>query len=97
MRDHWLPVIISSDTREEKLRQSQAAIQDQHQPERLPTLLNVQDRRLHECADKPIAVHESHEIEDHKRHGEYPITGSVKETHDTERHHQGTPTTAHES
>src|SRR3546814_11241003 len=31
IRDHWLPVIISSDTREEKLRQSQAAIQDQHQ------------------------------------------------------------------
>src|SRR3546814_3855350 len=28
IRDHWLPVIISSDTREEKLRQSQAAIQD---------------------------------------------------------------------
>src|SRR3546814_5683122 len=68
IRDHWLPVIISSDTREEKLRQSQAAIQDQHQPERLPNLLNVQDRRLHECADKPIAVHESHEIEDHQRH-----------------------------
>src|SRR3546814_1800166 len=61
IRDHWLPVIISSDTREEKLRQSQAAIQDQHQPERLPNLLNVQDRRLHECADKPIAVHERSE------------------------------------
>src|SRR3546814_1007438 len=70
IRDHWLPVIISSDTREEKLRQSQAAIQDQHQPERLPNLLHVQDRRLHECADKPIAVHEFHEIEDHQRQGE---------------------------
>src|SRR3546814_3483724 len=59
IRDHWLPVIISSDTRKEKLRQSQAAIQDQHQPERLPNLLNVQDPRLHECADKRSEEHTS--------------------------------------
>src|SRR3546814_17643969 len=79
------PVIISSDNRKEKLRQSQAAIQDQHQPERLPNLLNVQDRRLHECADKSIPVHESHEIEDHQRHGEQAIIGRIKETNDNKR------------
>src|SRR3546814_1566490 len=89
IRDHWLPVIISSDTREEKLRQSQAAIQDQHQPERLPNLLNVQDRRLHECAAKPIAVHASHEIDDHQRHGESAIIGRTKETTDNERTRPG--------
>src|SRR3546814_10043830 len=83
------PVIISSDNRKEKLRQSQAAIQDQHQPERLPNLLNVQDPRLHECADKSIPVHESHEIEDHQRHGEQAIIGRIKETNDNKRTRPG--------
>src|SRR3546814_6425025 len=78
IRDHWLPVIISSDTRKEKLRQSQAAIQDQHQPERLPNLLIVQDRRLTECADKSIPVHETPEIEEHHSYGEKAINGKPK-------------------
>src|SRR3546814_2028374 len=83
------PVIISSDNRKEKLRQSQAAIQDQHQPERLPNLVNVQDPRLHECADKSIPVHESQEIEDHQRHGEQAIIGRIKETNDNKRTRPG--------
>src|SRR3546814_12586007 len=87
IRDHWLPVIIRSDTREEKLRQSQAAIQAQHQPERLPNLLNVQERRMLECAYKPISLTDTPELTDNQRQGAEDIIGRNQQREDKRRPH----------